>query len=270
MTEEEIQTTLLKLLKPGPIRLSELVLPAVNNNLRKVAKSRTGTDFEVQWFVVNEAVWSLVARRLAWIEIDEAHPMAWFIRLTERGKAAAESEAVNPDDPLGYMRRLLQAAPATSDVVQLYLRESLKSFEEECYLASAVMLGVAAQACMLETADAFVNWSGEPAKKLRRMLENPRTFYVAKLEEFQKRLAAAKGSLPRELSDNLDLDVTAVLQLIRLTRNDAGHPTGCQIDREDAFNHLVIYARANKRLYDLTGFFKGEISQTQSIAVTQN
>jgi hypothetical protein len=136
------------------------------------------------------------------------------------------------------------------------LENRLKSFEQECYLASAVMLGVAAEACMLETADVFVKWSGKPAEKLKQMLENPRTFYVAKLEGFQKSLAAAKGSLPPELSDNLDLDVTAVIQLIRLTRNDAGHPTGRQIDREDAFNHLVIYARANKRLYDLIDFFK--------------
>jgi len=267
MNQEEIQTTLIELLKAGPIRLSELVLPAVNNNLRKVAKSRTGTDFEVEWFAVNEAVWSLVARRLAWIEIDQGHPWAWFIQLTERGKAAAESEAVNPDDPLGYMRLLLQSAPATSDVVQLYLRESLKSFEQECYLASAVMLGVAAEACMLETADAFVNWSGEPAKKLRAMLENRRTSYITKLEEFQKRLTTAQSLLPRELSDNLDLDVTAVLQLIRLTRNDAGHPTGRKIDREGAFNHLVIYARANKRLYDLMGFLNAAILRSQSTAV---
>lgn len=267
MTQEQIQTTLMNVLNTGPIRLSDLVLPTVNDKLRKVAKSRTGTDFEVEWFAVNEAVWSLVARRLAWIEIDQAHPMAWFVQLTERGKAAAESEAVNPDDPLGYMRRLLQAAPATSDVVQLYLRESLKSFEQECYLASAVMLGVAAEACMLETANAFVNWSGESARKLRQMLESPRTYYVAKLEGFQKCLAVAKGSLPSEFSDNLDLDVTAVLQLIRVTRNAAGHPTRRQIDREDAFNHLVIYARANKRLYDLMGFFKSEISLNQSAAV---
>jgi hypothetical protein len=267
MTQEEVQTTLMNLLNAGPIRLSDLVLPTVNDKLRKVAKSRTGTDFEVEWFAVNEAVWSLVARRLAWIEIDEAHPMAWFVQLTERGKAAAESRAVNPDDPLGYMRRLLQAAPATSNVVQLYLRESLKSFEQECYLASAVMLGVAAEACMLETADAFVVWSGECARKLRQMLESPRTSYVAKLEGFQKCLAAAKGSLPPELSDNLDLDVTVALQLIRVTRNDAGHPTGRQIDREDAFNHFVIYARANKRLYDLLCFFNGELWRNQSAAV---
>jgi hypothetical protein len=270
MTQEEIQTTLLKLLKAGPFLLGHLVLPQTNDQLRARVRSQTQVDFEVEWAEVNEAVWGLVVRRLAWIATYAANPNDWYVQLTERGKAAAESEAVNPDDPLGYMRRLLQVAPSTSDVVQLYLRESLKSFEQDCYLASAVMLGVAAEACMLETADAFVNWSGEPAKKLRQMLESTRTFYVAKLEAFQKCLAAAKGLLPRELSDNLDLDVTAVIQLIRLTRNDAGHPTGRQIDREDAFNHLVIYARANKRLYDLMGWFKDEILLSQSTAVAQN
>ena len=232
MTQEEIQTTLLKFLKvDGPTRLGSLVTPNANSQVRNLVRSRTRIEFEVDWFEVNEAVWSLVVRRLAWIQIGQENPVHWRISLTERGKAAAEGEAVNPDDPSGYMRRLLRDAPGTSDVVQLYLRESLKSFEQECYLASAVMLGVAAVACMLEAADAFVNWSGDRARKLRTMLENRRTFYVAKLEEFQKRLTAASGSLPQEISDNLDLDVTAVLQLIRHTRNDAGHPTGRQIDR---------------------------------------
>lgn len=260
MTQEEIQTTLLKFLQPESYKLVALVHPNMNNLLRARVKSQVHVDFQVEWFEVNKAVWALIARRLAWIAMFESSPHEWRVELTERGKAAANSEAVNPDDPLGYMRRLLRDAPTTSDVVQLYLRESLKSFEQECYLASAVMLGVAAEACMLEAADAFVKWSGTPARNLKAMLENPRTFYVAKLEEFQKRLTAAKGQLPSVLSDNLDLNVTAVLQLIRLTRNDAGHPTGRQIDHQDAFDHLVIYARANKRLYELMGFFKSSKS----------
>jgi hypothetical protein len=86
-------------LKDGAVILGELVYPTANNSLRKAVKSRTGTDFEVDWFEVNEAVWSLVARRLAWIEINKAHPINWIIQLTERGKSAAESEPVNPDDP---------------------------------------------------------------------------------------------------------------------------------------------------------------------------
>jgi hypothetical protein len=270
MTQEEIKDVLLKLLKSGAVSLGDLVSPAKNNELRKAVKSRTGVDFRAEWFEVNEAVWGLVVRRLVWIATHHPYPNQWYLQLTERGKAVANSEAVNPDDPLGYMRRLLRDAPGTSDVVQLYLRESLKSFEQGDYLASAVMLGVAAEACMLETAEAFVNWSGTTASRLKEMLENPRAFYVTKLEQFQKRLTTAKSSLPRELSDNLDLDVTAVLQLIRLTRNDAGHPTGRKIDREDAFNHLVIYARANKRLYDLISFFKSDTGRSQSTAVAQN
>jgi hypothetical protein len=48
MTQEEIQATLLKVLKSGPIRLGELVPPAANNNLRNVVRNRTGIDFEVR------------------------------------------------------------------------------------------------------------------------------------------------------------------------------------------------------------------------------
>jgi hypothetical protein len=262
MTQEEIQTTLLKLLKvSGAIHLGELVSPNANEQIRRAVRARTGVDFEVEWSAINEALWSLIVRRLAWVATYERNPNAWYVSLTERGKAAAQGESVNPDDPSGYLKKLLRDAPETSEVVQLYLRESLNSFEQECYLASAVMLGVAAEACMLDTADVFVNWNGSPAEKLKEILENPRTFYVVKLEAFQKSLAAAKGSLPPELSDNLDLDVNAVIQLIRQTRNEAGHPTGRRIDREDAFNHLIIYARANKRLYGLMTFFKNGANQ---------
>jgi hypothetical protein len=87
------------------------------------------------------------------------------------------------------------------------------------------------------------------------------------LRDFKSALRLRKDHCPPELSDNLDLDVTVALQLIRVTRNDAGHPTGRQIDREDAFNHFVIYARANKRLYDLLCFFNGELWRNQSAAV---
>jgi hypothetical protein len=114
MTQEEIQATLLKILKSGPIRLGGLVPPATNNNLRNVVRNRTGIDFEIEWYAVNEAVWGLVVRRLASIATYKGHPNNWYIQLTERGKAAAESEAVNPDDPLGYMSRLLQTAPASA------------------------------------------------------------------------------------------------------------------------------------------------------------
>jgi hypothetical protein len=85
----------------------------------------------------------------------------------------------------------------------------LRSYDAECYLASSVMLGVAAETTTLETADSFVNWAGVRADKLREIMANPRQFYVYKLEEFQKRLSSTKSEIPAEMSDNLELNITA-------------------------------------------------------------
>ncbi len=101
-------------------------------------------------------------------------------------------------------------------------------------------------------------WRGESAENLRTILENPRQFYVYKLQEFDKRLRVAKAEIPQEFSENLELNITTVLQLIRLTRNDAGHPTGKPIDRQDCHQNLVVYANAHQKLHRLQGFFEGQ------------
>src|SRR5205823_14447979 len=118
----------------------------------------------------------------------------------------------------------------TSDTTKQYLKEALKSYEQECFLASSVMLGGAAEDTTLDVAASFASWQGKSAEKLEKVLENPRQFYVYKLQEFEKRITAVKRSLPPEFSENLELKFTTVLQLIRLTRNDAGHPTGKRVD----------------------------------------
>src|SRR5437870_6279740 len=148
---------------------------------------------------MQQAVWALVARQLAYIAMDQPSSSSWRLMLTGKGHAIAEGTPLNPDDPLNYMKRLIEAAPSTTETVRLYLEEALHSVAEECYLSSAVMLGVAAEANTLETVDAFAIWAEPMAEKLRAHLKNPKTFYVVKLEEFQKRLAVAKGEIPSEL-----------------------------------------------------------------------
>jgi hypothetical protein len=50
---------------------------------------------------------------------------------------------------------------------------------------------------------------------------------------------------------NLD----SVLDVSRIYRNDAGHPTGKRIGRDDAFINLQMVARVLQKLYALKGFF---------------
>jgi hypothetical protein len=255
MEQAELQQIVLKLIKAtGALKLGMLRWPAIETVHNQI-RTLVGVECNEDWYVINEAVWALVARRLAYIAMSETWSGDWRLMLTARGHAAAEGSQVNPDDPSNYMKMLIATAPDTTETVRLYLDEALKAFTEECYLSSAVMLGVAAEACSLETADAFTTWAGKDADKLRAHLKNPRTFYVVKLEEFQKRLATAKSKIPSELSDSLDLYVNSVLQLIRLTRNEAGHPTNRKIDRDECFNNLVVYAGVHKRLHLLKNFF---------------
>jgi len=60
------------------------------------------------------------------------------------------------------MERLLEAAPRTSETTKQYLREALKSYEQECFLASSVMLGVAAEGTSLDVAASFVRGKADP------------------------------------------------------------------------------------------------------------
>src|SRR5205807_9738793 len=98
-----------------------------------------GIACDAEWFEINEAMWGLVARRLAWISVYETSSPQWVLNLTERGSVIAEDQEVSADDPTRYLERLVSDAPQTTEIVKHYLTEALKSFVAECYLASAVM-----------------------------------------------------------------------------------------------------------------------------------
>src|SRR3970282_369700 len=102
----------------------------------------------------------------------------------------------------------------------------VRCYTHACYLASAVMLGVASEAAFIEMAEASVNWLQSAGVTLKKILDDPRLPYVRKFEEFRKRVESRKADLPDELADGMSLTFDAVLDLLRVRRNDAGHPTG--------------------------------------------
>ena len=255
MEAAEAQTVILRLLKAAPgLQIGYFITDNAHALCNQI-RARLGIQLVTQqWDVFSQAFWELIARRLIFIGGDRSLNQC-RVWLTERGQRAANGEQFNPEDPTRYMERLLEAAPRTSDTTQQYLREALKSYEQECFLASSVMLGGAAEDTSLDVAASFVSWQGKPADNLKAILENPKQFYVYKLQQFEKRLTAAKGSIPPDLSENIELNITTILQLIRLTRNDAGHPTGRRVDQEDCYQNLVVYANAHRKLHRLKVYF---------------
>ncbi|MBI2433779.1 MAG: hypothetical protein HYV26_13005 [Candidatus Hydrogenedentes bacterium] len=221
--------------------------------------------------VVAEAVWKLVGKGLVYIDFsndsgfnggNHADAKNWFIRLTQRGREFQTSAKLpDPDLPDKYLQSFVQAIPDVSDAVRLYINEALETYNNRNYIASAVMLGVAAEAAFLEMADGFCHFlPNTEAERLREYLNHPKSKYSAMLDEFRKRFEVRKGDFPPEMSDKIDLQLNGILELIRTYRNDSGHPTGFQMGRAECHQALVAFAHTGRQLYALKNEFEARVA----------
>lgn len=209
---------------------------------------------------VQEAIWSLVAQGLAYLDTSQIEASNWAVRITAAGRAVLSDEDYNPHDPAGYMDRLRAALPDMSDTVLAYMTEALGAFNNQLYLASTVMLGAASEAAFLEVATAFAGTlTGKVKSNFERVL-NGKTNYVEKFAEFRKRLEPLKATLPEEYGAGMALMLDSVVDLLRVNRNEAGHPTGRMFDRDDCFTALQMAARYLRKLYGLKRHFDQQAS----------
>jgi hypothetical protein len=249
MTAAEVQSLLLKTLaRGGDTRLGR----GRHYFHEQIARAVPGLGYQA----VMEAVWALISRGLAYIDYSQPSADNWSLHLTDSGIAASRDEELTPDDPAGYVRRLQADVPSISAVVRAYTEEALEAYNARLYRSSAVMLGVASEAAILEVATSFAAAMPEAeADKFLEVIQARRQNFVSKFGAFQDKLRSKRDSLPAELVDGIDLSVNAIGDLLRVYRNDAGHPTGQPIDREDCFVHLHMFVRYARKLYLLKAYF---------------
>ena len=204
---------------------------------------------------ITQILWSLLGKGLVYIDISQPAPENWQWRLTNAGLASVNDEQFNPDDPERYLACLKVNTPDISDLVFMYAREAISCYTHECYLASAVMLGVASEAAFLEMAKVSINWLQGSGQKLQEMLKNPRASYEIKFREFRKQIEPRKSEIPPEIANGMSLTLDSVLDLLRTHRNESGHPTGKSILRKDQYIALQMFGRYVQKLYMLRKFF---------------
>lgn len=202
---------------------------------------------------LHQSFWSLVAQGLAYIDMSQSAAENWTLNLTPAGVAAVHDEDYNPDDASGYLARLAKDVPGLSNTTIMYVREAVRSYAARNYLATTVMLGVASEAAMLEMAKHLAQHYEDVS--LQSVLDDERAPYNRKFAEVRKRLDQRKQDLPRELADGMSLTFDSVLDLLRVNRNDAGHPTGRHFDRDDCYIALRMAIRYLKKIGALTIFF---------------
>lgn len=128
------------------------------------------------------------------------------------------------------------------------------------------MLGVASEQVFNRLASAYVEAAGSTAASLGK-LTNPRSTYFARFKEFRKHLESRRQELPEELADVLTLD--AVGDLLRVTRNAAGHPSGQVVDEDTARIHLQMAAVYLRKMTELRLHFARQTDSDSGVTVPE-
>jgi hypothetical protein len=149
-----------------------------------------------------------------------------FITVTEYGKRVINNENAHPHDVERFLNQI-RNGQLIDPTVEAYLVESLHSFRQNQLVASAVLLGVAAERTFLVIAKALLealknaNEQAKFKKLLDRQPMKPKQDWVhAKLLELDEN----RRKLPDDFPESTPLMVTGIYDLIRQQRNDLGHP----------------------------------------------
>jgi hypothetical protein len=88
------------------------------------------------------------------------------------------------------------------------------------------VVGRAAEKGLLELVEAFGVQIRDPSKKAAYEKETRHWQIKTKYDALWKRLEPMASSLPKPLGDDLHVVLDRTFDLIRTTRNEAGHPSG--------------------------------------------
>jgi hypothetical protein len=174
-------------------------------------------------------------------------------RVSEFGrKLIAHQQAYFFHDVSSYELAIKSEVPAIDSITLLYLKEAMQSFKTGCVLASTVMLGVATEHTFLLLLER-IEQSHIHASIFARV-GRERTI-LQKVNKFKSILDGQVSNLPPEIKEDLDTHFAGILSIIRTFRNQAGHPTGKIIDREQAYVLMQLFIPYCRKMYQLMAHY---------------
>jgi hypothetical protein len=208
--------------------------------------------------LIHELIWTFIIQGILVPGQDDNNQNWPFLRLTDYGRRCIEEESVLPHDPDGYLMDFQAAAPEADPIVVEYLTEALQCFLRDLQRASAVMLGAASEMAVLELIESYANAiSDEQTKAQVKTQISKATSIFRKFELFERGFVGVKTRLPKALADNADSLLRGVFDLIRNSRNEAGHPaSGIQVSRDTNYSHLRLFIPYCRRVYQLINWLQ--------------
>lgn len=207
--------------------------------------------------LIREIIWSLIIQGILLPGLDDSNPNWPFLSLTEYGRKCITEDRILPHDPDGFLQSFNREVPNADATVVEYLTESLQCYIHGLHRSAAVMLGGASEQAVLLMIESYGNSIADVNAKqtFQANIQKAQSIF-RKYELFEAKFAGIKQRLPRTLTDNVDSLLRGVFDLIRSSRNDAGHPAiGASVSRDAVYSHLRLFPPYCKRVYELIAWF---------------
>jgi hypothetical protein len=138
--------------------------------------------------------------------------------------------------------------PDISPEAVVYLEEAVAAFSAGCLLACCVMLGVAAEAEFLRLLDVASKNATHGQKFGQAVKQN---FIRHKITKFHDSLKPLLPALPQSASEDFDTNFAMIQSVLRIARNDAGHPTSANPQREQVYIYMQLFVPFARQLMRL-------------------
>jgi hypothetical protein len=232
-------------------KVSEAILERSNQPLGETGAAHPGAVANLHpndRLTILEVFWDLFRQGVITLGKDVANPgWPWF-RLSRFGENIKSQQSFRFHDTSSYIAMIKTYDPDISPDGVLYLEEAVASFYAECLLSASVMLGVAAEAEFLRVLDVTASsaqWQSIFASARKE------TFIRNKIKKFQAALAPHQKNL-REATQDLDTNLSMIQSVLRVARNEAGHPSGKPAPtREQVYVNLQLFGPFSRQLASL-------------------
>jgi len=199
---------------------------------------------------INEIIWEFILERVLAPGGDILNQNLPFIHLTEYGRTVVQHREIQPHDPDGYLSQLTKDIPNIDSEIIEYVTESLHGYQRGLMLSSAVMLGGASEKAFILLLEELTNALTDPARRKRFTKLQQEMGTKSRFNKVKQELLTNRSKMPPDVKENLGTYLDGIFNVIRVTRNEAGHPTGKTPKRDITFVNLRLFL-PYKKIYQL-------------------
>jgi len=223
--------------------------PSLNGIFLKCNGSNMGRDD------ISKNIWLAINHNLVYINFSFSGTTidtSSTYHLTEKGLKYIEKLEIDDSikfsiyDNKGYLDYLNKHISCLDDVLESYIKESINALNNKCYISSVFCLGAASERLILLLQEAYCNaLATDYSERKKQILKKDKIGEVFKAikSDFEK-INQQDKSYFKNLWETIISEIQAIFDLIRRSRNDAGHPV--KIPEFDHFyteGNLMIFPR---------------------------